>query len=66
MLYSSSLGRSGSFFVFSPDKNFILKTVERNEQQVLRKITKSFCEVLFLRCFISNSLVSLRAQEFLY
>lgn len=41
------LGRSGSFFVFSPDKNFILKTVEQSEQQVLRKIAKSFCDVKF-------------------
>ena len=33
-----SEGRSGSFFVFTNDKKFILKTVPKNEAQVLMKI----------------------------
>jgi len=37
-----SEGKSGSFFCFSPDKNFIMKTIDISEAQVLREILPSY------------------------
>ncbi len=33
-----SEGRSGSFFVFSPDKKFIIKTINKDESELLISI----------------------------
>lgn len=37
-----SEGKSGSFFCFSPDKNFIMKTIPESEAIVLRKILPDY------------------------
>jgi len=37
-----SEGRSGSFFCFSPDKCFIIKTIPQNEAHLLRQILPSY------------------------
>jgi hypothetical protein len=37
-----SEGRSGSFFIFSPDQRFIMKTVPVNEAMLLRRILKAY------------------------
>eukprot|EP00027_Filamoeba_sp_ATCC50430_P004402 CAMPEP_0168550528 /NCGR_PEP_ID=MMETSP0413-20121227/5692_1 /TAXON_ID=136452 /ORGANISM="Filamoeba nolandi, Strain NC-AS-23-1" /LENGTH=524 /DNA_ID=CAMNT_0008581003 /DNA_START=524 /DNA_END=2098 /DNA_ORIENTATION=+ len=37
-----SEGKSGSFFCFSPDKNFIIKTIPESEAIVLRKILPDY------------------------
>ena len=40
-----SEGRSGSFFVFSPDKRFIIKTIEATEATLLRSILHKYHRV---------------------
>lgn len=45
LFINNMIGRSGSFFVFSPCKNFILKTVEKSEAQVLKNIIPDFADV---------------------
>lgn len=37
-----SEGKSGSFFCFSPDKSFILKTIPESEAILLKKILPSY------------------------
>lgn len=41
-------GRSNSFFIFSPDKKFIIKTITDEEAQVLLKMLPSLHRVCFL------------------
>lgn len=40
-----SSGKSGSFFYYSQDYRFIMKTVHRGEHQFLRKILRFYFEV---------------------
>ena len=42
-----SEGRSGSFFTFTPDKKFILKTISYVEFSLLRNILIPYAEVTF-------------------
>jgi len=42
-------GKSGSFFCFSPDKNFIIKTIEQEEAHLLKRQLPNF-----LRHFATN------------
>jgi 1-phosphatidylinositol-4-phosphate 5-kinase len=41
-----SEGKSGSFFCFSPDNNFIMKTIDISEVKVLREILPSYYDHL--------------------
>ena len=40
-----SEGRSGSFFCFSPDKCFIIKTIPESEAKLLNKILPAYYQV---------------------
>ncbi len=40
-----SEGKSGSFFCFSPDKNFILKTITAEEAKVLKNLLPFYYRV---------------------
>ena len=46
-----SEGRSGAFFCFSPNKNFILKTISHSEANVLKEILPSYYQVTHLVVF---------------
>ena len=43
-----SEGRSGSFFIFTPDKKFILKTIPRAESTLLLHILRNYYSVSIL------------------
>lgn len=43
-----SSGKSGSFFYFSQDYRFIIKTIRRSEHEFLRKILRFYFEVSLL------------------
>lgn len=40
-----SPGKSGSFFYYSRDYRFIIKTIHHTEHKFMRKILKQYCEV---------------------
>ena len=42
MKSKESMGKSGSFFFFSSDKRFILKTLKKNEVPTLKKVLADF------------------------
>ena len=57
-----SPGKSGSFFYFSRDYRFIIKTIHHTEHKFMRKILKEYYEVCriifdFLRGLLSNILI---------
>jgi len=48
-------GRSGSFFIQTPDKKFLLKTIPKNEAHLIRKILPNYYSYL---AYNPNSLLS--------
>lgn len=47
-----SSGKSGSFFYFSQDYRFIIKTIRRTEHTFLRKILRHYFEVTSLHFYL--------------
>lgn len=43
-----SEGRSGSFFIFTPDRRFIIKTITQSESMLLRSILLPYYRVRLL------------------
>ena len=53
-------GRSGSFFVFSPDKRFILKTIPKHEFEALESLLPEYYRV----CMPHHQLTPLNQNVF--
>jgi hypothetical protein len=43
-----SPGKSGSFFYYSRDYRFIIKTIHHSEHKFMRKILKNYYEVMYI------------------
>lgn len=44
----SSTGKSGSFFYFTEDSKYMIKTISKNEKAFLRRIIKNYYEHIML------------------